>query len=52
MVMSLTCKIFGHKLTFNALADIRHYCVRGGYQDYEMDEIIKNIVKKLEAEGL
>ena len=46
--MRLMCKIFGHKMIFHEITDIRPYCVRCGYQDYAMDEIVKKIVQKIE----
>ena len=48
--MSLMCKMFGHKMHFNPGADIRPHCVRCGYQDYAMDEIVKSFVQQLEEE--
>lgn len=48
--MRLMCKIFGHKMVFHEITDIRPYCVRCGYQDYAMDEIVKKIVQKIEVE--
>ena len=48
--MKLMCKMFGHKWAFHEVTDIRPYCVRCGYQNYAMDEIVKKFVQKMEDE--
>lgn len=48
--MSLMCKMFGHKWAFHEVTDIRPYCVRCGYQNYAMDEVVKKFVKKIEVD--
>ena len=46
--MSLMCKIFGNKMRFNPVSDIRPHCIRCGWQDYTLDEQVKDFVQQLE----
>ncbi|ABB77568.1 unknown [Lactococcus phage 712] len=44
--MKLKCKLFGHKFDFNPAYDIRPHCTRCGWQDYSLDESIKQWIDK------
>ena len=44
--MKLKCKLFGHKLDFNPAYDIRPHCTRCDWQDYTLDESIKQWIDK------
>ncbi|OFI49542.1 hypothetical protein BG261_02895 [Floricoccus tropicus] len=45
--MKLLCKIFGHKLAFDPISDVRPYCSRCRYQNYALDIQFKNSVNNI-----